>query len=115
MARARCSPPTATCCRRGPERRGFAFRRSPRAVRTRQGFFSGRRLAVRVDVVTFGRAAAVGVLAVLAACLDLVDPGDATVASVAVVFDGSNTKDTINVRGTTRARAIAVAEEGYDL
>ena len=60
-------------------------------------------------------AAALLVAAALGACLDTVDPGDAPVASVAVVFEGTNTKDTINVRGTTRARAIAVAEAGYDL
>ena len=54
-------------------------------------------------------------LALLGACLDPVDPGAAPVAAIEVMFDGTNTKDTINVRGTTRARAIAVATAGYDL
>jgi YVTN family beta-propeller protein len=48
-------------------------------------------------------------------CLDPVNPGDATVATVQVTFDGTNTSDTIRVRGTTRARAAALAHEGYDL
>ena len=61
------------------------------------------------------RAAAVAAVALLGACLDPVDPGAAPVASIAVMFDGTNSKDTISVRGTTRARAIAVAEAGYDL
>jgi YVTN family beta-propeller protein len=61
------------------------------------------------------RLLAVGGILLLGACLDPVDPGDAAVASIAVMFDGTNTADTINVRGTTRARAIAVAEAGYDL
>jgi YVTN family beta-propeller protein len=56
-------------------------------------------------------------LAVLAlvACLDPVDPTDAPVAAVQVTFDGTNTSDTITVRGTTRARAAAIARQGYDL
>ena len=53
---------------------------------------------------------AIGGILMLGACLDPVDPGDAPVAAVEVLFDGTNTADTINVRGTTRARAIAVAE-----
>lgn len=61
------------------------------------------------------RVAALGTIALLGACLDPVDPGAAPVATIEVMFDGTNRKDTINVRGTTRARAIAVAEAGYDL
>ena len=49
------------------------------------------------------------------ACLDPVDPTDAAVAEVKVTFDGANTADTIQVRGTTRARAAAIANQGYDL
>ena len=49
------------------------------------------------------------------ACLTPVDPSDARVASVRVTFDGANTSDTISVRGTTRARAAAIARQGYDL
>src|SRR5687768_9062070 len=56
-----------------------------------------------------------GVISLLGACLDPVDPSDAAVAAVEVMFDGTNTRDTIHVRGTTRARAIAVAQAGYDL
>src|SRR5688500_15192349 len=62
------------------------------------------------------RALMTGAITLLAsACLDPVDPSDATVAAVQVHFDGTNASDTIPVRGTTRARAIAVAEQGYDL
>ena len=53
--------------------------------------------------------------ALLAGCLAPVDPSDAAVAAVQVTFDGTNTSDTIRVRGTTRARATALAHEGYDL
>jgi len=51
----------------------------------------------------------------IAGCLDPVDPGAAAVATIQVRFDGTNTSDTINVRGTTRARATAIARQGYDL
>ena len=61
------------------------------------------------------RLALLGAAVMSAACLDPVDPGDAAVASVEVVFEGTNSADTINVRGTTRARAVAVARAGYDL
>ena len=61
------------------------------------------------------RAAVITAAVLLGACLDPVDPGAAPVASIEVMFDGTNRKDTISVRGTTRARAIAVAEAGYDL
>lgn len=54
-------------------------------------------------------------LVVLVGCLDPVDPSDATVAVVQVTFDGVNVADTIQVRGTTRARAAAIARQGYDL
>ncbi|MDQ3674881.1 MAG: Ig-like domain-containing protein [Gemmatimonadota bacterium] len=52
---------------------------------------------------------------VLGGCLDPVDPTDARVASVQVTFNGANIADTINVRGTTRARAAAIASQGHDL
>ena len=51
----------------------------------------------------------------LGACLDPVDPSAAAVAAVQVTFDGANIADTIQVRGTTRARAAAIASQGYDL
>ena len=57
----------------------------------------------------------IAAVAGLAGCLDPVDPLDAAVAAVVVTFEGTNTSDTINVRGTTRARATAVAHSGYDL
>ena len=50
-----------------------------------------------------------------AACLDPVDPTRAEVAEVRVVFGAADSADTVQVRGTTRARAVAVAREGYDL
>jgi len=55
------------------------------------------------------------VIAAAAACLDPVDPTDATVAAVQVTFDGANIADTVQVRGITRARAAAIASQGYDL
>jgi len=54
-------------------------------------------------------------LVAMAACLDPVDPTDASIAAVQVTFDGANTADTIRVRGITRARAAAIAAQGYDL
>ena len=50
-----------------------------------------------------------------AACLDPVDPTRVEVAEVRVVFGAADTTDTVQVRGTTRARAVALAREGYDL
>lgn len=70
---------------------------------------------MHADVMTFARAAAVATLTMLAGCLDPVDPSDAAVAEVQVTFDGANTADTVQVRGTTRARAAAIAQQGYDL
>ena len=58
--------------------------------------------------------AAVLVLASVA-CLDPVDPTRAEVAEVRVVFGAADSADTVQVRGTTRARAVAIAREGYDL
>ena len=49
------------------------------------------------------------------ACLDPVDPTRADVAEVRVVFGVADSADTVQVRGTTRARAVALAREGYDL
>lgn len=61
-------------------------------------------------------AAALALLPLLAgACLDPVDPGDAAVSEVRVTFDGARTTDTVQVRGTTRARAAAVARSGFDI
>ena len=51
----------------------------------------------------------------IAGCLDPVDPLAVAVAAVQVTFDGANVADTIQVRGTTRARAAAIASQGYDL
>ena len=51
----------------------------------------------------------------LAACLDPVDPGQADIAAIRVMFGAADTTDTVQVRGTTRARAVALAPEGYDL
>ena len=65
-----------------------------------------------------GRLSAVlaGILAMtLAACLDPVDPTRVEVAEVRVVFGVADSADTVQVRGTTRARAVALAREGYDL
>lgn len=65
-----------------------------------------RRVVRRVWLI-----AAIGIIG----CLTPVDPSDAPVGSVQVTFDGTNTSDTIQVRGTTRARAAAIARQGYDL
>lgn len=61
------------------------------------------------------RALIVASVMTIGACLDPVDPTDAAVVEVKVTFDGANTADTIQVRGTTRARAAAIASQGYDL
>ena len=55
---------------------------------------------------------ALGALA-LAGCLDPVDPDAVPVASVEVTFDDGTAEDTIAVRGTTRARAAALARRGH--
>lgn len=54
-------------------------------------------------------------LAGLAGCLDPVNPAEAEVAAIRVLFGAADTTDTVQVRGTTRARAIALARDGYDL
>jgi DNA-binding beta-propeller fold protein YncE len=65
-------------------------------------------------VATGSRLALVALLAT--ACLSPVDPGDTEIAAVRVTVgvDGLAT-DTIQVRGTTRVRAAAIAREGYDV
>src|SRR5688500_1650609 len=54
-------------------------------------------------------------LTTAAACLDPVDPTRVEGAEVRVMFGAADTTDTVQVRGTTRARAVALAREGYDL
>lgn len=51
----------------------------------------------------------------LVGCLDPVDPSQAEVAAIRVMFGAADTTDTVQVRGTTRARAIALARDGFDL
>lgn len=50
------------------------------------------------------------------ACLDPMDPGDVDIAAVRVTI-GNDTAvvDTIQARGTTRVRAVALAREGFDI
>lgn len=51
-----------------------------------------------------------------AACLSPVDPASTEIAAVrATIGDGGFAADTIQVRGTTRVRAAAIASAGYDL
>ena len=54
-------------------------------------------------------------LVTTAACLDPVDPTQVEVAEIRVMFGAADSADTVQVRGTTRARAVALAREGYDL
>ena len=71
---------------------------------------------MRTDLVRqLSRGVATLLVVSTAACLDPVDPSRAEVAQVRVVFGAADTADTVQVRGTTRARAIAIAREGYDL
>ena len=71
---------------------------------------------MRTDLWRGLSAVAAGLLVMTsAACLDPVDPVQAEVAEVRVVFGAADTSDTVQVRGTTRARAVALAREGYDL
>ena len=71
---------------------------------------------MRADLMRGARCAvAMAAIAMLGACLDPVDPSAASVASVMVTFGDTSTTDTVRVRGTTRARAAAIAQQGYDL
>ena len=71
---------------------------------------------MRCDRFRF-RSIALGVTlaAGMVGCLDPVDPSQAEVAAIRVVFGTADSTDTVQVRGTTRARAIALAQDGYDL
>lgn len=71
---------------------------------------------MRTDLTRMvARAASIVALAGAAACLDPVDPSRAEVAEVRVMFGAADSADTVQVRGTTRARGVALAREGYDL
>lgn len=62
------------------------------------------------------RAAWAAAVALSAACLAPMDPSSAEVELVYVSFGTARrTVDTISVRGTTRAQAVAYAAEGYDV
>jgi DNA-binding beta-propeller fold protein YncE len=54
-------------------------------------------------------------VATSSACLSPVDPADAEAEAVRVLFGAGSSADTIQVRRTTRAVAIAIAREGHDI
>src|SRR5688500_4139278 len=112
---ARPAHPLDLCSPARTRWRGYRF---PRSKRARHSMRTSRSpgVAMRTDLGRrLARIVAGILLGTSAGCLDPVDPAQVEVAEIRVVFGAADSADTVQVRGTTRARAVALAREGYDL